>query len=323
MSTPQASPRTRGAETSRQAPWEAYLAHHRESAQTSLRDQLAHPWATLLTALAMAIALALPALMAVGLGNIGALTQALDSTRQATLYFAEPPDDATVLQLRTRLQKDADVQSVVYVSPEKALELFRAYSEAADLLAGLDSNPLPASLQITLRPETPLDRLRALKAGWQAIPGVESVQLDTVWLERLHAFESLASTGFGLLAVLLGLAVVLFMGNTIRLAIENRRDEILVARLVGATDAWVRRPFLYLGAGYGLWGGLLAVVLVHACLLALSDSVAQLSAAYASDFSLVWPGFSGSLLILLTGVVLGWAGAWLTVLRQLQDVEPR
>ncbi|RMF16572.1 MAG: ABC transporter permease [Gammaproteobacteria bacterium] len=320
---PETTPARKGAEESRQSALEAWLAHHRDSARQSLADQLGHPVASLLSWLAMAVALALPALLALGLMNLGALTHTLDASRQATLYFSSPPEDATVLQLKASLVALPEVAKVEYLSPDAALDTFRAINEAADLLAGLDANPLPASLQVTLKADTPLERLDVLKTQWSALPGIESVQLDTVWLERLQALETVLQRAWGLLAILLGLAALLFIGNTVRLAIENRRDEILVSRLVGATDAWVRRPFLYMGAWYGLIGAVLAAVLVHLCMAMVAGPVEALSALYFSAFRLEWPGLSGTLILLLAGSALGWLGAWLTVLRELQKVEPR
>lgn len=321
--TPEAPPTRKGAEESRQSPLEAWLSHHRSSARQSLADQLGHPVASLLTWLAMAVALALPALLAMGLLNLGALTHTLDTSRQATLYFKETPTDAAVLQLKARLMATPEVSDVDYVSPEAALEAFRTFSGAGDLLAGLEANPLPASLQVTLAADTPLARLDALKAEWSGLPGIESIQLDTVWLERLQALETVLRRAWTLIAALLALAALLFIGNTIRLAIENQRDEILVSRLVGATDAWVRRPFLYMGIWYGLIGAILAAVLVHLCMAMVAGPVEALSALYFSAFRLQWPGLGGTLVLLLTGAGLGWLGAWLTVLRQLQKVEPR
>jgi len=126
-----------------------------------------------------------------------------------------------------------------------------------------------------------------------------------------------------LLAVMLGLGVVLAIGNTVRLAIENRRAEIVVVKLVGGTDAYVARPFLYTGLWYGVGGGLIAVLLTSLALLLLQGPVAQLSGSYGSTFVLIGLGLSKGFLVIAGAALLGWSGAWISVLRHLRAIEPR
>jgi len=148
------------------------------------------------------------------------------------------------------------------------------------------------------------------------------VQLDLIWVKRLFQFMELGQRLVWALAALLGLAVLLIIGNTIRLAIENRRDEIRVVKLVGGTDAFVRRPFLYTGIWFGLGGGIIAWILLNIGLFWLSGPVEQLINLYGSEFSLKGLSFSDSLLLILDGVILGWLGAWLAVARHLSSIEP-
>ena len=156
-----------------------------------------------------------------------------------------------------------------------------------------------------------------------ALPGVELAQLDVQWVKRLHAILQIIRRSVTALAALLSLAVLLVVGNTIRLDILNRRAEIEVTKLIGATDGFIRRPFLYGGIWYGLLGGILALALSGAALLLLREPVAQLSSLYASAFRLRMFDWRLAALVLGGGATLGWLGSWLAVGRHLKRIEPR
>ena len=173
----------------------------------------------------------------------------------------------------------------------------------------------------------PVDNSKAnlvsLQAELGALAEVDEAVLDMVWVERLASFVELANRVVLVLGALLALSVLLVVGNTIRLSIENRKDEIQVAKLVGATDAWVKRPFIYTGFWFGLIGALVAWLFVQISLLLIQEPVGQLAALYQSGFELQGLGFTDSLILLLTGVVLGLIGAKLAVGRHLKEIEPQ
>lgn len=302
----------------------AWRQHHAFSASDSLQRLLHTPIQTTMTALVVAIALALPATLLLALTNVERLGESWDTTPKLTAFLHVRAQDAAIKNLIQTLENAADVQSIAYLTPTQALAQFQTQSGFSDALNGLDENPLPPTLIITpkaqaLAPET-LEAL-ANRIGNEAI--VESVDLDMVWVKRLRAIMALGQTVVLALAGLLGFGVLLAIGNTVRLAIENRKDEIIVTKLVGGTNGFVRRPFLYCGTWYGLIGGLLACVLVSIGFASINAAVANLATSYASDFTLKSLGPGEALLLLAASMVLGWLGAWLAVGRHLHQIEPR
>lgn len=302
--------------------WQSYLAHHRSSARDSLQRLLRTPVQTVLTMLVMAIALALPATLMVALGNVQALGERWDSGPRITLFLHTAARQAAIDKLQASVISHPYVDSVEYVSAEQALADFESESGMGSALRSLDNNPLPAAIMIKpkalLAPEL-LDEL-AVELQQQAI--VEDVLYDQAWIKRLYEILNLGERLVLSLAGLLVVGVILVVGNTIRLAIENRRDEIVIVKLVGGTDAFVRRPFLYTGFWYGFGGGLLACVLLILGLHGLSQPVSELAGLYQSDFRLQGLGFSSSMGLILVAATIGWLGSWLTVGRQLSEIHP-
>ncbi|RRJ82687.1 permease-like cell division protein FtsX [Aestuariirhabdus litorea] len=297
------------------------LHHHRQMGVQSLQKLLQAPAATLMTCLVMAVALVLPSVMLVAVANLKQLSAGWDGSPQLTLYLREGAQHSPLMQ---KLGADPRIESLVYLSAEQALAEFEQYSGLADVTAQLEDNPLPAVL--ILRPQ--LEALqgelgRQLVDEMQQLADVELASLDLQWVERLRQILQLGERSSLLLAMLLAVAVLLVIGNTIRLAIENRRNEILVVKLVGGSDAYVRRPFLYTGAWYGVGAGLLAAVLVQLLVLLVEGPAARLAALYQSQFQLQGLGFSASLALVLLGAALGWCGAWLAAVRHLREIEPR
>ena len=221
------------------------------------------------------------------------------------------------------IESDGRVISVQLVERDQALADFRASSGLDEALDFLEENPLPHTLLIT--PEDSArsaEGVQALVTFVENMNGIDQVQVDLGWLQRLNAMTDILARAVWALALLLGAAVILVIGNTVRLAIENRRDEILVAKLVGGTDAFVRRPFLYTGAWFGLGGGLVAWLLIQVSLWWLSGPIERLAGLYRSEFTLQGPGFDGALALIIVAMLLGWLGAWVAVRRHLDDIEP-
>jgi cell division transport system permease protein len=283
---------------------------------------LDNPTSSFLTWLVIGIALALPVGMSVALDNLSQLGRGWDSPAQISLFLRDGLELGEARAFEQGLAARDDVAATVFVDREQALREFSDLSGFADLLASLDDNPLP-NLVLVTPAATDSQGAQALQAELASTPEVALAVLDMAWLQRLN--ELLALSRRLVLAVggLLVLGVVLILGNTIRLAIESRREEIVIVKLVGGSNAFVRRPFLYTGLWYGVGGGVFAAALVAASLWFLGEPVNRLAELYDSDFRLAGLGVMGALNLILVSGLLGLAGAWLAVARHLSEIEPR
>ena len=301
----------------------AWLRHHRSSAGDAWRKMLVAPLQSGMTALVIAIALALPTALYVTVDNLQQLSAGIETTAQITLYLQRDIAPEAIAALQDRLHAHRDIESSSFISAAQALREFQDSSGLGEALQLLDDNPLPPVLM--LQPAgsaTGPDAVEALVVELRAWPGIDDVRLDMKWVQRLHAILNVGRRVALALGVALGLGVLLVVGNTIRLVVQNRRDEIVVVKLVGGTDGYVRRPFLYTGLCYGLLGGLLGWLLVWVGMQWLAAAVAGLSGLYQSGFSLSGPRFDELGALLLSGATLGFLGAWLAVGKHLSEVEP-
>jgi cell division transport system permease protein len=301
----------------------AWLQHHRLSAADSLLKVLESPGASLLTWLVIGIALALPVGLDVTLDNVNRLSAGWNSPTQLSLFMAGELDARRSREVAADIDAHADVFEAVFVSRDEALAEFSALSGFADVLASLEDNPLPDLVLVSPAPGLDDTAVARLRSELEALPEVHEAVLDMAWLQRLEGLMEVGRRFVLAVGGMLVLGVVLILGNTIRLAIENRREEIVIVKLVGGSNAFVRRPFLYTGLWYGVGGGLFAGLLVSAALWYLGDPVGRLAALYDSQFKLAGPGLMGVLNLVLLGGVLGLAGAWLAVARHLAHIEPR
>jgi len=280
------------------------------------------PFSTLLTVLVIGIALALPAGLRVLVSNASALGESWDSAADFTAYLKIGVADERARTVAREIENRSDVASVELIDRDAALAEFRKRSGFGDALDALDGNPLPHTLVV--RPASGIDAdVSAVAAAVGALPDVDLVQVDTAWVARLRAILGLADRLVDLATGLLGLAVAIVVGNTIRLEIQNRSVEIEVTKLVGGTDAFIRRPFLYLGFCYGLAGAVLALLLIAATLLLLGPPVRSLAALYGSTFTLKGLALAEIGVLLAGGALLGWAGAGLATARHLRAIEPK
>ncbi|MDV3504763.1 permease-like cell division protein FtsX [Marinobacter sp. M-5] len=302
---------------------ESYLVHHRKVARDSAERLWRTPVASMMTWTVMGVALALPVALLLLLTSLQGVSAGWESSARITAYLSESAtlDDARALQAEAHA--DSRVLEVELIDKDQALAEFRASSGLDDALDYLEGNPLPHTLLVTPdEASRTAGGVETLVTRLQGMNGVDRVQVDLGWLQRLNAMTDLLARAVWALALLLAAAVVLVIGNTVRLSIENRRDEILVAKLVGGTDAFVRRPFLYTGAWFGLGGGVVAWVLLQLSLWWLSGPVERLAGLYRSDFSLNGLTFDGALALLIVAMLLGWLGAWVAVKRHLDAIEP-
>ncbi len=298
----------------------AAFEQHQATATDSLLRLLFDPLASLLTWAVIGIALALPLSVLLLLQNLQEAGANLGESGGISLFMERELSAGQLDTINATLMARNDIAAVEFISAGEALAEFQASSGFGDVLEGLDENPLPAVFLVSPAPDTDVAQLQTELA---ALAGVEVAQLDLAWVQRLNAIVALATRIAVLLALMLGLGVVLVIGNTVRLAIENRRAEIVVVKLVGGTDAYVARPFLYTGLWYGVGGGLLAVLLVAIALFLLQGPVSALMQTYDGEFVLKGLGISNSFLVLAGAGLLGWLGAWVSVLRHLRAIEPR
>ena len=289
---------------------------------TVLRRMFASPLAGLLNILVIGIALSLPAGMYTLLQNAQGLVAQLSGTPQISLFLAMDAKADDIDRLRKQLVQHPAIERAEFVSRAQALEQLKQSTGLADVIGGLNQNPLPDAFAVYPKPsDAPtLDKLRDELAK---LPKVEQAQLDSAWAYKLEALLKFGRMAVLILASLLSLALIAVTFNTIRLQILTQRDEIEVAKLIGATNGFIRRPFLYFGAIQGLLGGIAAWLIVTASLLLLNQQLGALAQLYASQFTLHPLSAGDSLSLLLFSVYLGWLGAWLSVARHLSQIEPR
>ena len=300
-----------------------YFLRHMQVMFYSIGQLSRTPFSSLMTSAVIGIALALPSAFFTLLDNVQTLSLGWDGNAQISLFMKYNVSNSDAQKLATKLRMRQEVKLTRFISREQALEEFRTHSGFGDVLDVLEKNPLPAVIVVV--PATTLDtpdQIETLLTSLKNIPEVDLAQLDLEWVKRLHALLETAQRGITILAVLLGLSVLLVVGNTIRLGIENRRDEIVITKLIGATNRFIRRPFLYTGIWYGLIGGLLAWSAVFTTMMLLKAPVNRLADLYYSQFTLSLPGLENALLLVFSGVLLGLAGSWIAVGRHLQDIEP-
>ncbi|MFP5430701.1 MAG: permease-like cell division protein FtsX [Gammaproteobacteria bacterium] len=298
-----------------------WRAHHAREASASLKRLLATPIATTMTMLVVALALALPASFSLLLDNARHLVARWDGQAQISLYLRQDLALPAQQALFTRLEARRDIARAKMITPAQALEEFRALSGYGETLNLLNENPLPPVI-VVWPSDTGTKAVSGLRDALAARPEVEGADIDLAWVQRLNALLELGERLLLALALALGATVLLVVGNTIRLGFESRRDEVRVLSLLGATDAFVRRPFLYNGLWTGLAGGILASVVVALVFWWLQSPARELATLYQSTFTLQMPGL-GTILVLVAGsALLGLAGAWLAV-TQLLRAMPR
>jgi len=298
-----------------------WLMHHRQAAALVLRQFARAPVATFLTMLVIGVSLSLPTGLYSLLKNVNELARMARGEPQITLVLAANASSGAIDALQAHLQKRSDIAEIRFISRAQALQELNKNAGLGDITAGLEKNPLPDIF--TIRPaHREVESIVRLQKELQALPKVDAALLDEAWVRRLEALLGLGQKAVLILAMLLGFALVAITGNTIRLQILSAREEIEVSKLIGATDPFVRRPFLYHGALQGLCGGLLAWAIVVATFQLLNGNVRILADLYSLDFHLTLPDARDILGLLLFAALLGWLGAFLSVGRHLREIEP-
>lgn len=300
----------------------AYLDSHRRSLIDSLSRLFSQPLGSFFTCLAMGVALSLPMGMALLLENVEQLGGSWQRAARISVYLDMAVADVEGQALREQIAGMPGVLEAGWISREQGLAELEKLSGMGDALRELPENPLPSVIQVTPA-EVDKGALESMRQKLSALPGVEQAQLDLQWVERLSAIIALGRHFVFGLSVLLVVTLLLVIGNTIRLHIENRREEIAVIKMVGGTDGYVRRPFLYTGTLYGFGAGLFAWLVLVLSLDWLNGAVVSLAGLYGSNFALGGVPLEDGLSLLASAMLLGWVGAWLAATRHLYQLAPR
>lgn len=297
-----------------------WLTQHRLALVQVLLRMRRNPLSLLLMAAVIGVTLALPAMLYVILGSVQRIAGDLDTPPQISLFLATDAPADTAKELTRRLGEHAAVADYRFIPRDEAWRTLQQSSGLQDVAGGLEQNPLPDAFVINARNQDPA-AMQQLQQELQKWPGVEHAQLDAAWLERLHSLLQLGNRLALVISALLGLALLVVTGNSIRLQFMTQREEIELSRLIGATDRFIRRPFLYAGALYGLAGGLAALLLLSAVVWLFNQSVAELALSYAADFQLLMPASELGLALAGGAALLGWVGAYWAASRSLASLS--
>lgn len=300
----------------------AYFGHHLRVSLASLGRLYAQPVATFMTTAVIAIALALPAGLYIALNNVAQLSSGWDGSTQISLFLHTHVKKRDAQKLMKKLIKNKNIKKIELIDKEKGLAQFKEISGFGDAIKHLDNNPLPIVLVVHPKITSQADKTTSLVKQLGKNKLVELAQLDVQWVKRLYTFLEIANRSIWVVSSMLAIAVLLIIGNTIRLDIQNRREEIEVSKLIGASDAFIRRPFLYTGLWYGLIGGILAWIVTLLSLMLMENPIHKLALLYHSDFHLSGLGFANTLFLILISCLLGLTGSWIAVSRHLKEIEP-
>ena len=300
-----------------------FFVRHIQQAMASIGELWRNPVSSVMTMAVLGVSLSLPAALQVLVKNAENITESWNNAAEISLFINEGRSEQSIQSLMTRIKVYAEVDVVHYINRDQALEEFQRLSGFGEALSYLDSNPLPAVLVVTpLARHSSPEGARQLLAKLEREPEVSFGRLDIEWLERLQAMVRLIERTVLAIAALLVLAVVLVIGNTIRLAIMNRRTEIEVMKLVGATEAFIQRPFLYTGIWYGVIGGVLAWIIINLLVWYLDSALGELLGLYGSQLQIQSLSFAELIKLVLLASFLGWLGSYLSVRQHLRAIEP-
>ncbi|HLY97215.1 MAG: permease-like cell division protein FtsX [Sideroxydans sp.] len=298
------------------------LLEHLRILRHTLRRLLLTPNATLLNILIIGIALSLPVGGYVLLKSVQSLGAQIGGTPQISVFLAAGTSTGDIERIGDKLRQHNGIKRVEFIPRDAALKKLQQSTGLADVIGGLSQNPLPDAY-VVYPGDGDVKALESLRDELKTWKGFEHVQLDSAWIHKLAALLDFGRMAVAILAALLSFALIAITFNTIRLQILTRREEIEVAKLIGATDAFIRRPFLYFGLTQGLLGGIAAWLLVAGSLQLLNHQIGTLTQLYASNFSLQHLSLGDSLTLLGFSAYLGWLGAWFSVSQHLWQIEPR
>jgi len=300
----------------------AYFLHHMQSLVFSLGKIYAAPTTTIMTVAVIGITLSLPGGFYLFLKNIDAMSGDFRSSTQITLYLDIDITEKKARAVQNEVANTPDVGDTHFISKQESLEAFRLTSGFGKSIDTLANNPLPHSIIVEPLSSADTFAVKNLLNSLQALPGVEIAKLDTEWLERLYTILEIAKRSVAIITLLFAFAVLLIIGNTIRLDIQNRYQEIIVTKLIGATNAFIRRPFLYGGLWYGLLGGIISWLIVEIGYMAVAGPLNRLNLLYQADLVLITFTFQDFIILISSSTLLGLTGSWIAVARHLNQIEP-
>ena len=301
--------------------WRGELANHQRTILDSFRDLSTEPLQSLITVLVIAIALALPGALYLAVENLERLGGDIEASTQITVFVDLDASQYAISELESQLQTLTGVKRITFISRAEALTEFQELSGFGSALDAMEDSPLPPIFAV--QPDSvEFDRAGEIAAQIEKFENVDLVKVDMQWLERLRSMLEIGEKLITALGVTLGLGVLLAVASTIRLAIQSRTDEIIVIRLVGGTDSYIRRPFLYTGLVIGFTGALIALLFLFISVSWLNVSIENLARLYESRFSLHNLSFRGFFGVIAIGSALGLLGAWFAVQKHLRSIEP-
>ena len=304
-------------------PLSIWATSHISTAVGALGRLARQPFASLMIILVIAVTLALPTSINLVVKNARTVSGSWDNALDFAVFLNQQVTGDEAEALGQLIGQRADVESVNFIAADDALAEFKQQSGFGEALDQLPDNPLPHTLVVRPGPGNTSASLVLMQEEIGNLPETDHVQVDTEWVQRFHAILDIVRQAIAIGATLLAVAIVVIIGNTIRLDIENRRDEIEVTKLIGATNAFVRRPFLWTGFWYGLFGGLMALALVYYGLYMLSGPVARLAGLYQSEIAVSSLELLEALAVIGIGVFLGLFGSWVTAARHMRRIEPK
>lgn len=304
-------------------PISIWFSRHADCCRNALARLFRAPFASLMIILVIAITLALPAALNLVVKNVAAISGGWEDALDFSVFLDASLNESEAEGLKRLIEQRADVESVELVTASKALESFKEQSGFGGALDQLSTNPLPHTLVVRPSPANTSQSMILLREELGNLPETELVQIDTDWVQRFHAILDIVRQSIVFGSVLLGAAIVVIIGNTIRLEIQNRREEIEVTKLIGASNAFVRRPFLWSGFWFGLFGALFAIGLVQYGFTLLRPEVNRLASLYQSEISMLTLSLPEAAGLVLIGTGLGLVGSWLAAARHMRAIEPR
>lgn len=301
-----------------------YLGRHFQVLFSTLGNMTRTPVASLNTILIVAITLLLPCLLYVVVKSAQGLSESWQGRPQISIFLEQELSDGEAQLIFEEIRLLPAIGLAEFVSPSQALDEFRALSGLDSEINFLENNPLPASVVLMPADEyANSQELLSLQDELSKIDGIDKIRLDLDWTNRFNAILDVFTSIATLLSGLLGLALILIVGNTIKLLILNRRHEIEITKLVGGTDTFVRRPFLYYGSLYGFLGSVITLVLLLGAALLVKEPIEKLSTLYQSQSTLYQLSAYDILIILIIGTSLGWLAARWSVAQHLRNVQPK
>jgi cell division transport system permease protein len=301
----------------------AYRNLHAHALFSSLGRLVASRFSSAMTIVVLAIAISLASGFYILVANLQQLAGNLEASNQISLFLKDDISEARANKFAGNIKQNPDIQDVKLITKDQALEEFQSHSGFGEAVKALEKNPLPIVIQV--QPKNSLENEQALEAlldDFKHSAEVDFAQMDMQWVKRLQSIMEVARRGVILLSLLLGAGVLFITANTIRLELHTRRDEVVIAKLVGATNGFIHRPFLYSGFWIGFFSGVAAWFIVTIIMLILKQPIERLSRLYDDSFHVLFFGFTETLALLFISSVLGVVGSWIVLHFQLRQLKP-